>query len=345
MLKYMDLKKSSLGVTETIGTLLLLIIAVAIFSVICVMVLSNEGPTNFIKSDIASTVEGLNIVLEHRGGHSMSLDTNISLTVGPYSKIIYPRGNLSPDNDDGLWGIGERVVIPIASIIPRTCMYGSNTLDYKLEEIEGGGWGGEEADFSDIIKEYNGPTNLSAIDVDIQWSKGYTVTSAMAIDPTKNAISFMGPIDLHHLLDYQKWEFAPGVSSVNLTFEFVDGKGEHTNTFFYYFDGNKNTIKMVTSIHNKGTLEGYTYDLTIAVEGHTSIGFGITSNSESGIDYWYTDILLNGNEMKQALVYDLGKTTLGPIGSYLIGFEDLDRTGKLLLFTSLVIHKFFSKIQ
>ncbi len=321
----MDFDRSSLGVTEGLGTVLLLLIAVSVFSVIYISVLSNEGPPVFTESRIVSTVEGLNIVLEHQGGHAMSINTSISLSTGSYSKIIYPQDYIHLDNGDALWNIGERVVIPITAIRPMTCMYGTTTLDVQTEEIKAGG-GGTEADFSDIVEDYNGPTNLSDIDVNIQWSSGSTVADITAIDPSANAIAFMGPIDIHHLLDYQRWEFAPGVSLVNLTFEFVDGKGGNTNTFFYYFDEDEDTVQMANSIHNKGTEEGYIYNLTINAEIHNSIGFGITSNDGSHTDYWYTDVSMNANGMKQALVYDLGTTTLGPIGSYMIGFEDLDRT-------------------
>ena len=322
----MDIERSSLGVTEGLGTVLLLLIAVSVFSVIYVSVLSNEGPPVFTESKIVSTVEGLNIVLEHQGGHPISINTSISLSTGAYSRIIYPEDYIHLDDGDNLWGIGERIVIPIAEIRPMTCMYGTTTLDYEAEEIEAGG-GGNEADFSDIVENYNGPTNLSDIDVNIQWGSGYTIADITAIDPLEKSIVFMGQIDIQHLLDYQRWEFAPGVNSVNLTFEFVDGKGGNTNTFLYYFDEGEDTVQMVNSIHNKGTPEGYTYNLTISVADHDNMGFGITSNDGHDTDYWYTGVSMNANGMKQALVYDIGQTALGPIGSYMIGFEDLDRSG------------------
>lgn len=327
----MELKRSSLGVTEVVGTFLLLGIAVAIFSVVYVTVIPSEGPPDFTKRDIVSTVEGTNIVLEHRGGHPMSLDTEISFTIGAYSKTIHPRGNLSldTDNDDDLWNVGERVVVNFSDIRPKGCMYGNIALDYKAEEIGPGGWG-VETDFSEIVNNYNGPTNLSDLDVNIQWKSGFTITKVMAVDPEENAIVFMGPIGLEHLLDYQKWMFSEEVSSLNLTFEFVDGKGSNTNIFNYYFDGDVTTRVIMHDINNKVTLPGTLLEnVTIDTQSHESIGFGISSEDSSGSTvYWHTEISMNGNGMKQALVYDLGETPLGPYGSYLIGFEDLDRSGE-----------------
>jgi hypothetical protein len=316
--------RSNSAVSEIIGTMLLLIIAVAAFSTVYMNVLSDEGPTPYIHNTIVSYVDGLNIVLEHHGGDPLSLDTLITITIGPSKDIITPKEYLSAkDKADGEWNVGEQIIYPIDDISPMTCTYGSPALDYQPQQIEDP-QGGEssEVNFSKIIESYDGPTDISSVDLNIQWSKGTTKSELKAIDPEKNIIAFQGPLNVAHLLDYEEWIFSEGVKEITIKFEYVDGKGGNNNKLFYYFDRSKDDITIRDDLYNKATSPGYvTENITVDAEMFSRIGFGIKSNSQ----YWFTNVPMNDNEVKQALVYNLGKTTLGPEGSYLIGFEDLDR--------------------
>lgn len=322
------MEESNSAVSEIVATMLLLIIAISATSVIYVNVLSEEGPERTTHYNIVSTIEGLNVILEHQGGDPISLETDISFQIGSSETTFKPKDKkyLDPvDKADGYWDFGERIVFPFTDFRPESCMAGSPALDYREEEIEEPmGGSTEEANFSKIVEEYTGPTNLSSIDLQTQWSSGATIMDLQAIDPENNFISFEGVVDLQHILDFQEWTFGEGVSSITLKFEYVDGKGGHKNTFFHYFDRNSSTREN-SGINNKDTSQGYIESKSITINDKESIGFGIESKDGSNFDYWYTNVPLNDNNIRQALVYDLGKTSLGPLGSYMIGFEDLDR--------------------
>jgi uncharacterized protein YegL len=103
-------EKSNGAVSEIVGTMLLLMIVISVFSLIYYQVLSDEGPENKTIVKISGRIEGTNVVLEHQGGEPLELDTEISITVGG---IEYkgPVGNwLDDKNDDGVWNIGERTL-------------------------------------------------------------------------------------------------------------------------------------------------------------------------------------------------------------------------------------------
>jgi hypothetical protein len=325
-MKIMDEYRQTSAVSEIVGTMLLLIIAVAAFSTVYLNVLSDEGPAPYVHNNIVSYVEGLDIVLEHQGGHPLSLDTTISIEIGPSDDRITVKDYLSPeDKADNEWNVGEKIRYNIDTISYDSCMYGSPALDFRSVEIEEDkGEESSEVNFSNIVKTYDGPTNISSLNPNIQWESGATLTEIAAIDPLYNQIAFQGPLNVGHLIDYQEWLFSEGIHNTTLRFEYVDGKGGHHNKFVYYFDRMISSRKVMDDLYNKVSEPGYvTENITIEVEDKDieSIGFGIQSNSY----YWYTNTPMNSNQAKQAVIYNLGKTTLGPEGSFLIGFEDLDR--------------------
>jgi hypothetical protein len=325
-MKNMKETRSSSAVSEIVGTMLLLILAVTAFSTIYLTVLSDEGPSPYIHNNIVSYVEGLDIVLEHQGGHPLSLDTTISIEIGPSDDTITVKDYLSAvDKADGKWNVGEQIRYNIDRISHDSCMYGSPALDYREVEIdEHSEAESSELNFSSIVKLYDGPTNISSLNPNIQWDSGTTLTEISAIDPMKNRIAFQGPLNVGHLIDYQEWHFLDSIHNVTLRFEYVNGSGGNDNKFFYYFNRMSSSKIIKNDLYNKVTDPGYVTDnITIEVEdnNYESIGFGIKSNSI----YWYTNVPMNSNQVKQAVIYNLGKTTLGPEGSYLIGFEDLDR--------------------
>jgi len=115
----MNKKMANKAISEIIGTVLLLAMAVSLFTVVYVFVINeslnpNENPPTVY---IAGTTEGKNIIFENRGGKSLPSDTIIcflsvagqkmNMTVGPY---------LQDKNGNGLWDVGERLVISSTAI-------------------------------------------------------------------------------------------------------------------------------------------------------------------------------------------------------------------------------------
>ena len=108
----MKQKNYTLAVSEIVGTMLLLLIAISAFTVIYFGVLSDDGPPpeTFVK--IKGMVEGTNIILEHQGGEPLKGDSWISIDLpgedisGPISEFLHD------ENSDGFWNIGERLLKP-----------------------------------------------------------------------------------------------------------------------------------------------------------------------------------------------------------------------------------------
>ena len=118
--KIKSLKDSNDVVSEIVGTILLLSIVVVVFSTLYSTTLSypfSPAPPN---TSLVGTVDGSTIVIEHRGGDSLSLDTKISITINNSKDDILAR-DLSVDfNGDGLWNIGESLIYPFEYDINHT---------------------------------------------------------------------------------------------------------------------------------------------------------------------------------------------------------------------------------
>lgn len=106
----MRIKTSNGAVSELLATLLLLAIAVIVVSIIYIQVLSDEGPNPKTIVKIAGDVEGTNVILEHRGGESLQLNTEISIIIAgtEYQGTIGQW--LDDENNDSQWNIGERMI-------------------------------------------------------------------------------------------------------------------------------------------------------------------------------------------------------------------------------------------
>ena len=101
------------AVSVVIGSIILLGLAVAALSVIYITVLSDDGPSDSVITEIVGSVEGTNIVLEHRGGEPVSLDTSISIAIGGKTENLIAKNWLSAQAlANGVWNIGERIVYP-----------------------------------------------------------------------------------------------------------------------------------------------------------------------------------------------------------------------------------------
>jgi hypothetical protein len=101
------------AVSEVFEAVLLLAIAVSIFSVIYLNVLSDPGPAPEAYVTIIGKMESGDVVLEHRRGESLGLDTKVIFSIGGirYSMILDENPILDNESqNDSFWNIGERVV-------------------------------------------------------------------------------------------------------------------------------------------------------------------------------------------------------------------------------------------
>ena len=110
----MKIKRVEKAVSEILGTMLLLMIVIMFFTALYFQVLSVPTPTPPIIVNIAGKIEENCILLEHRGGETLSLDTGISITIdGSTVDMIVDDYLDNESKDDGVWSLGEMVVYPI----------------------------------------------------------------------------------------------------------------------------------------------------------------------------------------------------------------------------------------
>jgi FlaG/FlaF family flagellin (archaellin) len=121
-----NLKKNNdnKAVSDIVGTILILLIAIAIFSVLYIFVLSQffmSDSQSVPVVDIISTIEGNDIILEHRGGDTLSLNLTLSVTIDGLTQKSTVGNYLNiKSKEDGSWGIGERLVYPAAGDISNS---------------------------------------------------------------------------------------------------------------------------------------------------------------------------------------------------------------------------------
>ena len=109
----MRINKNNVAISEMFGTVLLLLIAVVSFSIIQFNILSNEFTQDQPFVTIVGEIKGKNIILLHRGGKSLSLETKVNFEIdGNISNIIIGENDYldSTSKEDCVWNIGENLI-------------------------------------------------------------------------------------------------------------------------------------------------------------------------------------------------------------------------------------------
>ena len=109
----MRIKKNNIAVSEMLGTVLLLLIAVVSFTIIQFNILSNQFTQDQPFVTIIGDVKGKDIILLHRGGKSLSLQTKVNFEIdGNISNIVIGENDYleSAFKTDGVWNIGESLI-------------------------------------------------------------------------------------------------------------------------------------------------------------------------------------------------------------------------------------------
>jgi hypothetical protein len=106
----MKWKKLDGAVSEVIGAILMVGIGVALFSILYFIVMSYPFSPSVPSVDIVGSIEGSNIVLEHRGGDSLDQNATVSFIVGGtrISKTVHDL--LIDSNGNYRWDISEQLV-------------------------------------------------------------------------------------------------------------------------------------------------------------------------------------------------------------------------------------------
>ena len=108
----MKIKRDNKALSEIVGTILLLAIAVSLFSTVYVFVIDQalDPSDNSPSVHIIGTTEAKSVQLENRGQEPLSPDTIIMLTIAGQKINTTIGAYLDDTNGDGFWNVGEKVV-------------------------------------------------------------------------------------------------------------------------------------------------------------------------------------------------------------------------------------------
>jgi len=117
--------KNNNAVTDLIGTMLMLFIAIALFSIIYFFVFSVEAPVRPPSANILGYLEGDTIYFEHWGGETLGTEASIIFTIaGDRKDTVYLQDDFeildskgeNVGNPDDLWSFGEILVFNASDI-------------------------------------------------------------------------------------------------------------------------------------------------------------------------------------------------------------------------------------
>jgi flagellin-like protein len=120
----MKLKGANEGVSEVIGTVLLLGMAISFFSILSYTVLSYPSAPSSPSANLVATKDGDHLLIEHRGGEALTLDTKVIITFsnGTSKSMAIGDKNYLDDKakEDNLWGLGELFIYQDKNITSKT---------------------------------------------------------------------------------------------------------------------------------------------------------------------------------------------------------------------------------
>ena len=105
-------KRANKAVSEVIGTVILLGIGIALFSVVHTVALTYPFNHSTPTAQLVGTINENTIIIKHQGGESLPLETKIIFTFEGETKIVLTANDIldnSTSNGDNLWSIGEKV--------------------------------------------------------------------------------------------------------------------------------------------------------------------------------------------------------------------------------------------
>lgn len=108
-------KRKDNGISEILGTVLLLAISVALFSVLYLMLQNVLVAEHAPVADFIGYIDEDTVYIEHHGGNSLPNSIAITVTVGSTRHIIDFDNNFD-ENNNGFWDIGERVYFTSSQI-------------------------------------------------------------------------------------------------------------------------------------------------------------------------------------------------------------------------------------
>jgi len=114
MSRYRNNIRRNFAVTEIVGCILMLGIAASSFSVVYYQVVNAPTPNPPPIVEISGAIDNNQVIVIHRGGEPLDLDTELVLNIGGTRKSFKVGDFLDDESkEDGVWGLGEKVVYPV----------------------------------------------------------------------------------------------------------------------------------------------------------------------------------------------------------------------------------------
>jgi hypothetical protein len=109
------------AVSEIVGTLILIVIAVSTFSAVSIIILnpwSNFSDVDVPEVLLAGSIHNNDVVIEHQGGIPLDAKTKLTITIEGAADTfrVNDFSYWFDQNSDGLWTVGERVVYPAGNL-------------------------------------------------------------------------------------------------------------------------------------------------------------------------------------------------------------------------------------
>lgn len=120
----MNIIGNNFSVSEIMGSMILLVLSITFFSVVYVSLLSEVPLEKTTLVSISATIEGNSIVITHKGGYSLSMETIVVINISE-NKLEFTAGELlnAESQINRCWNIGERLV------------YSTHDLTGKIVEV------------------------------------------------------------------------------------------------------------------------------------------------------------------------------------------------------------------
>jgi hypothetical protein len=129
-------KREKLALSEIMGVVLLLGIAVSLFVLVQITIYSYPFEPATPSVNIVGSISDGNILLEHHGGESLSLDTRIIITIDDVQEPEFTvSGNLISSDGDASWEIGEIVSYDPSPVDITNRQVIATVVDVKTDSI------------------------------------------------------------------------------------------------------------------------------------------------------------------------------------------------------------------
>lgn len=289
-------KRSNDAVAEIVGTVMMLGMAVSLISMVYISVLSYPFTPSPISADLIGSIDGNSIIIEHHGGDSLSLSTEIAVTVGGSTTRITVEDYLDDESKaDGLWNIGERVVYsPIGGI-----------TDYQVKVAVV-----DVKSNSAILMGILQDGEILPLSTSVNTISPYEIT----FSPLTTTVT--GDLGLDNVTLYYRWsEDNWTIGWTTLTYDdFEDGtSGNYTGSGIQAADYNVNSNSIVDgtySLHlqdNTGANWALTNDIAADTNGYTQIrvdfSFLVDDFNNPGTEDWWLQYY-NDSTSNWETVYD-----------------------------------------